>query len=51
MKYRVEIDTLDHDKKRLAPGDVIELTKAQADQLLACGAVSEVKPASKKDKE
>ena len=41
MKCRVEIDTLDQ----------VELTDAQARQLLDCGAVSEIKPASKKDKE
>lgn len=51
MKYRVEIDTLDHDGKRQKPGDQVELTDAQARQLLDCGAVSEIKPASKKDKE
>lgn len=50
MKYRVEIDTLQHDGELKAVGDEIELTKPQAAQLLATGAVSDPK-AKKKDTE
>ena len=39
--YRVEIDTLQHDGELRARGSEIELTPAQAAQLLAIGAISE----------
>lgn len=50
MKYRVEIDTLQHDGEFKAIGDEIELTATQAAQLLAIGAVSELE-VKKKGKE
>lgn len=44
MKYRVEIDSLDHDGQRRDPGEELDLTEAQAAPLLAAGAISEARP-------
>lgn len=52
MKYRVEIDSLEHDGKRRQPGEEVELTEDQAGPLVAAGAVTPpekpAKPAGKK---